>query len=84
MASKYSCICGETVWTNPFSGNDVFFLVSENTIDISFAISIFDSNDFVDKVVSESNIVVKCKNYLRIALIDNNYNIEIYESIKKK
>lgn len=83
MASKFMCRCGEIVRTNLFEGNGVHLLVAEELVDAASGGASTDLDPFLDEIVKQSEIVAKCGKCGCIAIIDDHYDIKLYEPISR-
>lgn len=79
MASKYACRCGEIVRTNLSEGHGLHLLVAERLLDPSESQIAEGVDPLLDRISRESCVVGVCRKCGRLAVIDNNYNIKLYE-----
>ncbi len=82
MASKFVCICGEIIRTNLFEGNNVKLLVPEEYTDIDEKNNKFNLTEIIDRIVIESKCFLECKKCGRIAIVDKDYSIRMYEPLR--
>ena len=78
MASKFRCTCGNVVRTNLYEGHGLHLLVPEGMTDVSDA-EVDDS--YVDRLVQEARVVAKCSQCGNLAIIDNEYKVQLYAPI---
>ncbi|MFC2028011.1 hypothetical protein ACFLU3_04925 [Chloroflexota bacterium] len=79
MSSSIACICGKRINKNLFSGNNCNLLVPEAMLDKEPILE-----DDVSRIIIEAEVVVKCPNCHRIAIINDKTNeISFYEKTDK-
>jgi hypothetical protein len=83
MASKFTCVCGNVVRTNLYEGHGLQLLVSEELTDLPDPELSQPCGAFVDKLVRESIVVAKCRNCGILALVNNEYGIELYAPVSQ-
>lgn len=81
MASKFKCICKEYVNTNLFSGNNINLILSEDSFLRDSGMSAIEYEEHIDRMFDSSKKLVKCHNCNRLAIIDRDYNVQLYELI---
>ena len=82
MASKFVCICGEVIRTNLYEGNDIKFIVPEECTDIDETDDKNNLTKFIERIIIESQCFLECKKCGRIAVIDKDYKIRMYNPIQ--
>ena len=83
MASKFECICGEIIRTNLYEGNNVKLLVPEEYTDIDENNTKMNLTEFIDRIVIEARCFIECNKCGRIAVVNNDHKINIYEPLKR-
>lgn len=83
MASKFTCVCGSVVRTNLYEGHGLRLLISEDLTDLRDQELSQPCGAFVDRIVHESVVVVKCQNCGVLALVNKEYGIELYAPLSK-
>lgn len=79
MASKYECRCGEIVRTNLSEGHGLHLLVAESMLELSDSQIADDVGSLLDRISLESAVVAVCRKCGCLAVIDNHYNVKLYE-----
>jgi len=79
VASKYECRCGEIVRTNLSEGHGLHLLVSESMLELFESQVAEGVKPQVDRISSDSSVVAVCRKCGRLAVIDNHYNVKLYE-----
>lgn len=78
MASKFRCTCGNVVRTNLYEGHGLHLLVPEEVTDVSDAEV---GGSHLDRLVQEAQVVAKCSKCGNLAIIDNEYGVQLYAPI---
>jgi hypothetical protein len=81
MASKYACRCGEIVRTNLTEGHGLHLLVAERLLELSDSQIAEGVDPLLDRITQESSVVAVCRKCGRLAVVDNDYNIKLYEPV---
>ncbi len=80
MGSWIRCKCDALVHKNLFCGTGVSFAVSEDTLDISDPDA--PADELISKIISESEMLLKCENCGRIILLResrNEFTLKFYQ-----